>query len=288
MILNNINSNIDFNKLSSKISSISSNSSSQLKSKNNTKSYLNNVNIKKQNTRNKTSKLFNNNHNSDYKNKNKSNNINNFIQRQENYTQSINKQREKLYKDNEDEFDLIYTFNPKINNNLKYIRNNSNISIYNRLYLDSLDRQKKQEEIENNLIKKKSNNISCSNQIIFDELYLEHKYRNEKHKKLINKIDNETGITFTPEINKFNKKIFKLKYNTNNNNLSNSIKLNNSGSIKKINNINNNNNNNNKIIYKRNYKNINQDNKTFNFIFEYIKDNQNKIKEKNYKENEYK
>ena len=286
MILNNINSNIDFNKLSSKISSISSNSSSQLKSKNNTKSYLNNVNIKKQNTRNKTSKPFNNNHNSDYKNKNKSNNINNFIQRQENYTQSINKQREKLYKDNEDEFDLIYTFNPKINNNLKYIRNNSNISIYNRLYLDSLDRQKKQEEIENNLIKKKSNNISCSNQIIFDELYLEHKYRNEKHKKLINKIDNETGITFTPEINKFNKKIFKLKYNTNNNNLSNSIKLNNSGSIKKINNINNNNNN--KIIYKRNYKNINQDNKTFNFIFEYIKDNQNKIKEKNYKENEYK
>ena len=286
MILNNINSNIDFNKLSSKISSISSNSSSQLKSKNNTKSYLNNVNIKKQNTRNKTSKLFNNNHNSDYKNKNKSNNINNFIQRQENYTQSINKQREKLYKDNEDEFDLIYTFNPKINNNLKYIRNNSNISIYNRLYLDSLDRQKKQEEIENNLIKKKSNNISCSNQIIFDELYLEHKYRNEKHKKLINKIDNETGITFTPEINKFNKKIFKLKYNNNNNNLSNSIKLNNSGSIKKINNINNNNNN--KIIYKRNYKNINQDNKTFNFIFEYIKDNQNKIKEKNYKENEYK
>jgi len=286
MILNNINSNIDFNKLSSKISSISSNSSSQLKSKNNTKSYLNNVNIKKQNTRNKTSKPFNNNHNSDYKNKNKSNNINNFIQRQENYTQSINKQREKLYKDNEDEFDLIYTFNPKINNNLKYIRNNSNISIYNRLYLDSLDRQKKQEEIENNLIKKKSNNISCSNQIIFDELYLEHKYRNEKHKKLINKIDNETGITFTPEINKFNKKIFKLKYNNNNNNLSNSIKLNNSGSIKKINNINNNNNN--KIIYKRNYKNINQDNKTFNFIFEYIKDNQNKIKEKNYKENEYK
>ena len=285
MILNNINSNIDFNKLSSKISSISSNSSSQLKSKNNTKSYLNNVNIKKQNTRNKTSKPFNNNHNSDYKNKNKSNNINNFIQRQENYTQSINKQREKLYKDNEDEFDLIYTFNPKINNNLKYIRNNSNISIYNRLYLDSLDRQKKQEEIENNLIKKKSNNISCSNQIIFDELYLEHKYRNEKHKKLINKIDNETGITFTPEINKFNKKIFKLKYNNNNNNLSNSIKLNNSGSIKKINNINN---NNNKIIYKRNYKNINQDNKTFNFIFEYIKDNQNKIKEKNYKENEYK
>ena len=286
MILNNINSNIDFNKLSSKISSISSNSSSQLKSKNNTKSYLNNVNIKKQNTRNKTSKPFNNNHNSDYKNKNKSNNINNFIQRQENYTQSINKQREKLYKDNEDEFDLIYTFNPKINNNLKYIRNNSNISIYNRLYLDSLDRQKKQEEIENNLIKKKSNNISCSNQIIIDELYLEHKYRNEKHKKLINKIDNETGITFTPEINKFNKKIFKLKYNNNNNNLSNSIKLNNSGSIKKINNINNNNNN--KIIYKRNYKNINQDNKTFNFIFEYIKDNQNKIKEKNYKENEYK
>ena len=286
MILNNINSNIDFNKLSSKISSISSNSSSQLKSKNNTKSYLNNVNIKKQNTRNKTSKPFNNNHNSDYKNKNKSNNINNFIQRQENYTQSINKQREKLYKDNEDEFDLIYTFNPKINNNLKYIRNNSNISIYNRLYLDSLDRKKKQEENEKNMSKKKSNNISCSNQIIFDELYLEHKYRNEKHKKLINKIDNETGITFTPEINKFNKKIFKLKYNTNNNNLSNSIKLNNSGSIKKINNINNNNNN--KIIYKRNYKNINQDNKTFNFIFEYIKDNQNKIKEKNYKENEYK
>ena len=77
-----------------------------------------------------------------------------------------------------------------------------------------------------------------------------------------------------------------MKYNNNNNNLSNSIKLNNSGSIKKINNINNNNNN--KIIYKRNYKNINQDNKTFNFIFEYIKDNQNKIKEKNYKENEYK
>ena len=273
MILKNINSNIDFNKFSSKISSISSNSSSrtQLKSKNNSKSNLNNINNKKQNTRNKKSKLFNKNINSDYKNKNKS--INNFIQRQENFSQSINKQKEKLYKDSEDEFDLIYTFNPKINKNMKYMRNNSNLSIYNRLYLDSLDRKKKQEENEKNMSKKKSNNISYSNQFVFDELYLDHKYRKENHKKLINKIDNEIGMTFTPEINKFNKKIFKLKYNnnTNNNNLSNSIKLNRSRSIKEINNI-----NNNKILYKGYNKINNPDNKTYNFIFEYIKDNQNK------------
>ena len=80
-------------------------------------------------------------------------------------------------------------------------------------------------------------------------------------------------MTFTPEINKFNKKIFKLKYNnnTNNNNLSNSIKLNRSRSIKEINNI-----NNNKILYKGYNKINNPDNKTYNFIFEYIKDNQNK------------
>ena len=273
MILNNINSNIDFNKFSSKISSISSNSSSrtQLKSKNNSQSNLSNINNKKQNTRNKNIILFNNNHNSDYKKKNKS--INNFIQRQENFSQSINKQREKLYKDSEDEFDLIYTFNPKINKNIKYIRNNSNLSIYNRLYLDSLDRKKKQEENEKNMKKKKANNISYSNQFVFDELYLDHKHRNENHKKLINKVDNEIGMTFTPEINKFHKKIFKLKYNnnTNNNNASNSIKLNRNRSIKEINII-----NNNKMLYKGHNNINNPDNKNFNFIFEYIKDNQNK------------
>ena len=121
--------------------------------------------------------------------------------------------------------------------------------------------------------KKKANNISYSNQFVFDELYLDHKHRNENHKKLINKVDNEIGMTFTPEINKFHKKIFKLKYNnnTNNNNASNSIKLNRNRSIKEINII-----NNNKMLYKGHNNINNPDNKNFNFIFEYIKDNQNK------------
>ena len=80
-------------------------------------------------------------------------------------------------------------------------------------------------------------------------------------------------MTFTPEINKFHKKIFKLKYNnnTNNNNASNSIKLNRNRSIKEINII-----NNNKMLYKGHNNINNPDNKNFNFIFEYIKDNQNK------------
>lgn len=144
IILNNINSNLDFNKISS-ISSISS-SNSQLKSKNNSKLNLKN---KKYNTRNIKTTIYDGERN----NKSKKNNdwkITNFIQRQEIFRNTMNKDKEKLYKDNEDEYELICTFNPKINKYIKNHRSNS-ISIYNRLYQDGIDRKKKKIELKRNI-----------------------------------------------------------------------------------------------------------------------------------------
>ena len=225
IILNNINSNLDFNKISS-ISSISS-SNSQLKSKNNSKLNLKN---KKYNTRNIKTTIYDGERN----NKSKKNNdwkITNFIQRQEIFRNTMNKDKEKLYKDNEDEYELICTFNPKINKYIKNHRSNS-ISIYNRIYQDGIDRKKKKDKIEKKYLKKSSINLSISNQAFFDELYLDYKNRKKNHKILENKIDYEKGITFTPDIYHTPKKNL-LQYN--NGKEYNKIKLFKSCSDKEIN-----------------------------------------------------
>ncbi len=143
----------------------------------------------------------------------------------------MNKDKEKLYKDNEDEYELICTFNPKINKYIKNHRSNS-ISIYNRLYQDGIDRKKKKDRIEKKYLKKSSVNLSISNQAFFDELYLDYKNRKKNHKILENKIDYEKGITFTPDIYHTPKKNL-LQYN--NGKEYNKIKLFKSCSDKEIN-----------------------------------------------------
>ena len=184
------------------------------------------------------------------RNKNSADKIETFIKRQEIYSKNNFHKKEKIIKDNEDENKLIYTFEPKINESLRKLYKNDNLSVGKRLYNDSIIRRNKKLEKDYNLANMtKNNNKKSFNQKKIIELYEDYNIRKEKNEKLIKKIEKECGYTYVPNVLHKKNGCYiinnKIQYNKSKNNL-------NSNSTNNINNIENKkikkNNNNNKSI----------------------------------------
>ena len=162
------------------------------------------------------------------RNKNSAEKIDKFIKRQEIFYKNNYQKKEKIIKDNEDENKLIYTFEPKVNNSLRKLYKNDNLSVGKRLYNDSLIRKKKKKEnnivnIPKNLSKKSFNKKKIL------ELYEDYNIRKEKNEKLIKKIEKECGYTYVPSVlhkKKFGQKtVNKVQYNKDNNTNNNNQKI---------------------------------------------------------------
>ena len=168
------------------------------------------------------------------RNKTSSEKIDKFIKRQEIFSKNNHQKKEKIIKDNEDEYKLIYTFEPKVNDSLRKLYKNDNISVAKRLYNDSIIRRNKQLEKDYS----KSNICNNMNKKVYNqkkiiELYEDYNLRREKNKELIKKIEKECGYTYVPSIlhkknsgystNKNNS----IQYNTSKNKNNNNKKINN-------------------------------------------------------------
>ena len=167
------------------------------------------------------------------RNKNSAEKIDKFIKRQEIFSKNNNQKKEKIIKDNEDEYKLIYTFEPKINDSLRKLYKNDNISVAKRLYNDSIIRRNKQLEKEytkSNICNNMNKKVYNQKKII--ELYEDYNLRREKNKELIKKIEKECGYTYVPSImHKKNSgfstnKISNVQYNTSKNKNNNNKKIN--------------------------------------------------------------
>lgn len=125
--------------------------------------------------------------------------IANFIQRQEEYLKESNNLMNKMKKNSEKECGIIYTFIPKVNDNLRNLYKKSKISAYSRLYNDSIERKNKRKESEKKVNVRLLKNKRV-NKNYFDELYEDYKIREKKNKILMKKIDFERGYTFIPNL----------------------------------------------------------------------------------------
>lgn len=162
------------------------------------------------------------------RNKNSAEKIDKFIKRQEIFYKNNYQKKEKIIKDNEDENKLIYTFEPKVNNSLRKLYKNDNLSVGKRLYNDSLIRRNKKKE--NNIVNIPKNLSKKSfNQKKILELYEDYNIRKEKNEKLIKKIEKECGYTYVPSVlhkKKFGQKtVNKVQYNKDNNTNNNNQKI---------------------------------------------------------------
>ena len=160
------------------------------------------------------------------RNKNSSEKIDKFIKRQEIFSKNNFHKKEKIIKDNEDENKLIYTFEPKINDSLRKLYKNDNVSVGKRLYNDSIIRRNKKLEKEYNMVNMSKNiNKRTFNQNKFLELYEDYNLRKEKNEKLIKKIEKECGYTYVPSVlHKKNGSYIsnnKIQYNKSKNNFTN-------------------------------------------------------------------
>jgi hypothetical protein len=174
------------------------------------------------------------------RNKNSAEKIDKFIKRQEIFSKNNFHKKEKIIKDNEDENKLIYTFEPKINDSLRKLYKNDNLSVGKRLYNDSIIRRNKKIEKEYNLANmSKNTNKKSFNQKKIIELYEDYNIRKENKEKLIKKIEKECGYTYVPSVlhkkngNYVNSGI-KIQYNKSKNNIHNNNISNNNIDSKKL------------------------------------------------------
>lgn len=175
------------------------------------------------------------------RNKNSAEKIDKFIKRQEIFSKNNFHKKEKIIKDNEDENKLIYTFEPKINDSLRKLYKNDNLSVGKRLYNDSIIRRNKKIEKEYNLANmSKNTNKKSFNQKKIIELYEDYNIRKENKEKLIKKIEKECGYTYVPSVlhkkngNYVNSGI-KIQYKKSKNNIHiNNISNNNNIDTKKL------------------------------------------------------
>ena len=186
--------------------------------------------------------------------------FNKFIKRQEHYIKNNSKKKNKIIKDSEEENLLIYTFEPKVNESLRKLYKNENISASRRLYNDSIKRKNKKSEKQININNNNKINARKSfNKNIYNELYEDSKKRKGKKDELIRKIEKECGYTYAPTILHRTKKIKKnhennphfLNSNTSreNNKIKNFKKLGKNSSYSKLVTLNN------KVIKKKEEKN---------------------------------
>ena len=162
------------------------------------------------------------------RNRNSAEKIDKFIKRQELFSKNNYHKKEKIIKDNEDENKLIYTFEPKINDSIRKLYKNDNLSVGKRLYNDSIIRRNKKLEKEHNMINMSKNLTKKSfNQKKILELYEDYNLRKEKNEKLIKKIEKECGYTYVPSVlHKRNGNFVtsnKIQYNKSKNNINNNI-----------------------------------------------------------------
>ena len=149
-----------------------------------------------------------------------------FISRQDQYNKLQKKNKELLIQQNEDEYDLLCTFIPKIkgksferNSSLKNSLNHSK-NIYQKLYEDSNRRQKVQSQKLLDYVKhfrsdSSLNSNKRSSKKIFDKnkiekLYNDYKQKKFKRRELTEKINKEEGITFKPYIKSYKNHLSKL------------------------------------------------------------------------------
>ena len=150
------------------------------------------------------------------KNKNISNKIvNKFIQRQEKYIKNNSQKKQKIINENEEEYKLIYTFEPKVNDSLRKLYKKDKLSASKRLYNDSIIRKNKilEKQINND---SKINSRKSFNQTKYIELYEDSKIRKEKKEELIKKIERECGYTYAPTLRNNNNINFIPEYNNKN------------------------------------------------------------------------
>ena len=139
----------------------------------------------------------------------------NFVQRQREYMEKLDKKKEEMRDEIDSRNELICSFNPKITNKKGeyYVnkkkksseKNKKPSSVFKRLYLDVENRQniKEQKEQENiNKFKEMSNYLTLNKKINDSEL-LERLLDYNKEdimNKTREKVEKEEGITFQPEI----------------------------------------------------------------------------------------
>ena len=129
--------------------------------------------------------------------------VNKFIKRQEKYIKTNSQKKQKIIKDNEEEYRLIYTFEPKVNESLRKLYKKDKISASKRLYNDSIIRKNKILEKQNSLNNTSKILIGKSfNQNKYIELYEDSKIRKDKKEELIKKIEKECGYTYAPTLSK--------------------------------------------------------------------------------------
>ena len=138
----------------------------------------------------------------------------NFVQRQREYMEKIDKKREDLRGKIDSEFDLICSFNPKITNekgeyyiikNKKKEKNMAKSSVFRRLYKDVEKRQELREQKEKENIDKFNEmaNYLTLDKKVNDTSLIERLFDNRKEdiiNKTREKVEKEEGITFQPDI----------------------------------------------------------------------------------------
>ena len=134
------------------------------------------------------------------KNKIDSEIVNKFMIRQEKYKINNCKKKQKIIRDNEEEYKLIYTFEPKVNDSLRKLYKKDKLAASKRLYNDSIIRKNKLYEKQFNLDNNRSKNGKSLNPNKYNELYEQSKIKKEKQEELIKKIEKECGYTYAPNI----------------------------------------------------------------------------------------
>ena len=128
---------------------------------------------------------------------------NNFSIRMHKYNKIKEEKKKKLMKSIETDFNVIYTFSPKLNKNHYQKNNNINknkkIPAYERLYNKNKNKYLKRKIDEANINNKSLslNNKSVDFQKI-QKLYEEYKLLKQKRNKRQQMIDKERGLTFNP------------------------------------------------------------------------------------------
>lgn len=130
----------------------------------------------------------------------KNDKINKFIIRQEKYRNISKKVREKIINDNEKDWQLIYTFEPKVNEKIKKLYKKDETCVHKRLYNDSIKRSNKKYQ-ENKLNSIKKQNVKRTmNDLKIENLYQNYKKKSLRENKLRKKIEGQYGFTFSPFI----------------------------------------------------------------------------------------
>ena len=136
---------------------------------------------------------------------NSSSRIDSFLQRQENFISSKNKRLENRTKLSEKKLNALYTFSPHISSYIKHNHSESIKTKNNKLNEDLLSKhntkinKKVYEYIyKNNHPKQK---VKLIDKQRIEKLYNDCYQRQSRRRLLIEKIDNEDGITFKPRVN---------------------------------------------------------------------------------------